>query len=101
MPYSITKYSFSEKDVATFLSNQEAYAKASDELYEYEMIWTPETPQADWFEVFGRHKELQVREALDIVREMNLPADEHLYHEAMKILAKEYGFIYIRNKIEY
>lgn len=98
-PEDLTNYSFGEEDVDSFIFNEEQYAKASDELYEYEMIRLPETKKAPQFEAFGRHKELQ-NEVLDILLRQNRSAETDRFHEVMKILSKEYGFEYRRKKIE-
>lgn len=100
-PKKDTQYSFGEEDVATFISKEEQYAKAGDHLYEFEMTRLPGTKKASYDEVFSRHKELVVRDALEAVWRKDGDPDLDTFHEAMNILAKEYGFEYRRKKAEY
>lgn len=97
-PKELTNYSFGEEDVASFLSNKEAYAKASDDLYEYEMIRTASTKHAEWDEVFHQHKELVNKYAGDLAMRGEIDPDEDSFHVVVEKLAKEYSFEYKRKR---
>mgnify|MGYP000927122133 CR=1 FL=1 len=49
-------YTFSEDDVAGFIANKEAYMKASDSKYTYEIRRRKDTVDKSWNEVYHRHK---------------------------------------------
>lgn len=93
---SQTNYSFSEDDIAGFIANKEAYMKASDSSYSYEMRRRSDTVDMSWEEVYHRHKELSSREALEHVRRKDLDADEYLFDEVLRRMSKELGFDYVR-----
>lgn len=93
---SETNYSFSEDDIAGFIANKEAYMKASDSSYSYEMRRRSDTVDMSWEEVYHRHKELSSREALEHVRRKDLDADEYLFDEVLRRMSKELGFDYVR-----
>lgn len=93
---SETNYSFSEDDIAGFIANKEAYMKASDSSYSYEMRRRSDTVDLSWEEVYHRHKELSSREALEHVRRKDLDADEYLFDEVLRRMSKELGFDYVR-----
>ena len=93
---SETNYSFSEDDIAGFIANKEAYMKASDSTYSYEMRRRSDTVDMSWEEVYHRHKELSSREALEHVRRKDLDADEYLFDEVLRRMSKELGFDYVR-----
>lgn len=93
---SETNYSFSEDDIAGFIANKEAYMKASDSSYSYEMRRQSDTVDMSWEEVYHRHKELSSREALEHVRRKDLDADEYLFDEVLRRMSKELGFDYVR-----
>lgn len=91
-----TNYSFSEDDVAGFIANKEAYMRASDSSYSYEMRRRSNTVDMSWDEVYHRHKELSSREALEHVRRKDLDADEYLFDEVLRRMSKKLGFDYVR-----
>lgn len=93
---SETNYSFSEDDIAGFIANKEAYMRASDSSYSYEMRRRSDTVDMSWEEVYHRHKELSSREALEHVRRKDLDADEYLFDEVLRRMSKELGFDYVR-----
>lgn len=91
-----TNYSFSEDDVAGFIANKEAYMRASDSKYTYEIRRRKGTVDMSWDEVYHKHKELSSREALEHMRKKGLDADEYLFDEVLRRLSKEMGFEYVR-----
>lgn len=93
---SETNYSFSEDDVAGFIANKEAYMRASDSLYAYEMRRREDTVDATWSEVYHMHKELASRGALDFIRKNQLDPDEYLFDEVLRRMSKELRFDYER-----
>lgn len=91
-----TNYSFSEDDVAGFIANKEAYMRASDSKYTYEIKRRKGTVDMSWDEVYHRHKELSSREALEHMRKKGLDADEYLFDEVLRRMSKKLGFDYVR-----
>lgn len=97
-PEESTWYSFSEDDVAFFISKKERFAKASDDLYEYTMERTAATVDAEREIVYNRFKEIYETDVRALAWDGLIDMDMDGYHETMKMIAEEYGFIYDRRK---
>lgn len=99
-PAAKTWFSFSAEDVRFFFESGEAYAKASDYLYEYIMERTPETlavlPEA----VYHRFKEIEKTAVAQMKWDGLIDPDIDGFHEIMKILSQELKFFYAREKSE-
>lgn len=93
-----TNYSFSAEDVAFFFEIGEAYAKASDDIFEYVMRRTEKTIEKSSQEVYHRFKEILSNEVMEMKWMGSIDPDLDGYHETMKILSKELGFDYERTE---
>ena len=97
-PKKVTHYSFSGDDVGSFLGNEEAFAKASDNRYEYTMKRTTKTLWADRRDIESEFDEIYQKDIYQMSFDELIDIDEDGYHEVMKILSKKYGFVYNREK---
>lgn len=97
-PKSKTHYSFGSSDVATFIETEAAYAKASDDLFEYVMRRTEKTIAKPWDEVYHRFKEIQDTDVFYMMWDKIIDPDLDAYHAAVKILCEELGIEYERKK---
>ncbi|NWO23164.1 minor capsid protein [Mogibacterium timidum] len=94
---SETNYSFSEDDVAGFIANKEAYMRASDSTYSYEMRRRSDTVDMSWDEVYHRHRELfRVESYKESVNNTDFDIDVDGYDYVMRLLSRELKFDYER-----
>lgn len=92
-----TNYSFSEDDVAGLIANKEAYMRASDSSYSYEMWRQRNTLDSPWDEVYSRFRELfRVEGYKESVNNTNFDIDEDGYDYVMRLLSRELKFDYER-----
>lgn len=92
-----TNYSFSEDDVAGLIANKEAYMRASDSSYSYEMWRQRNTLDSSWDEVYSRFRELFREEGYkEAVNNTNFDIDEDGYDYVMRLLSRELKFDYGR-----
>lgn len=97
-PPKQTYYSFSASDAAFFINSREAYAKASDHMFEYIMRRTEETVDKSFSEVYHRFKEIYSSDVMQMEWDGIIDPDVDEYHEIMRILSKELRFEYVREK---
>ena len=97
-PTERSNYSFGASDTGFFLSSGEQYSVASDKIYEYIMERTPETPDVDFDTGFHRFDEYFNNEVMEMAWKDGLDLEHDGYHETMKLLSKEFHFIYKRRK---
>lgn len=97
-PEKSTNYSFSGEDVGFFISNRQAYSKASDSMYEYIMRRTDKTVFNDYDNVASEFKKVLNNEALEMAFNGAIEYDFDGYHETMKIISQKYKFEYERHK---
>lgn len=95
-PREQTHFSFSGNDVADFISNGEAFAKASDYKFSYIMRRTKNTAIADYETIIEDVKEVFYSDVYEMAFNGRCDIDIDGYHEAMKIIAEKYSFIYER-----
>ena len=95
-PPKQTWFSFSSADVADFISNGEAFAKASDFKYSYIMRRTQDTVIADYDAVKREFYKVYCSDVYQMSIDEIIDIDEDGYHEAMKIMSKRYKFLYRR-----
>ena len=93
-----TNYSFSEDDAAGFIANKEAYMRASDSSYSYEMRRRSDTVDMSWDEVYHRHKDLFGSKARVAGFRSEIDLEEDGYDYTMKLLRKELRFEYGRKR---
>ena len=94
---SETNYSFSEDDIAGFIANKEAYMRASDSSYSYEMRRRSDTVDKSWDEVYHRHRELfRVESYKESVNNTDFDIDVDGYDYVMRLLSRELKFDYER-----
>ena len=94
---SETNYSFSEDDVAGFTANKEAYMRASDSTYSYEMRRRCDIVDISWDEVYHRHRELfRVESYKESVNNTDFDIDVDGYDYVMRLLSRELKFDYER-----
>lgn len=93
-----TNYSFSEDDAAGFIANKEAYMRASDSSYSYEMQRRSDTVDMTWDEVYSRHKDLYSSKARAAGFRNEIDLEEDGYDYTMKLLRKELRFEYGRKR---
>ena len=98
-PAAETNFSFSAVDVKFFFQSGEAYAKASDYLYEYVMRKTSETLAVDPDMVYHMFGEIEKTSVFAMKWDGLIDPDLDGYHEVMKILSRELKFEYERKKI--
>lgn len=99
-PAAKTWFSFSAEDVRFFFESGEAYAKASDYLYEYVMERTPDTLAVSPELVYHRFKEIENTAVAKMKWDGLIDPDMDGFHETMKILSQELKFFYERKKSE-
>lgn len=93
-----TNYSFSEDDAAGFIANKEAYMKASDSSYSYEMWRQRNTLDSSWDEVYSRFRELRRNKAYQAALESIIDIDEDGNDYTMGLLSTELRFLYERKR---
>lgn len=97
-PPSETHYSFSEQDIAFFISEGEAYSMASDDIYEYVIERTSETVDKDYAEVYTKFKDVYTSDVYEMAYNGDVNIDAYGYHETVNILSKIFSFRYERRK---
>lgn len=97
-PAKETHYSFSADDVAFFIGKGEAYAKASDDLFEYVMRRTVGTVEKSYEEVYYRFDRIYQTDVYRLAFGDQIDIDLDGYHETMKRLSMELGFEYERKE---
>lgn len=95
-PEDQTYYSFSAADVAFFIKSGEAYAKASDNIFEYIMRRTKDTVEMPYEMVYHRFKEVYSSDVIKMEWDGIIDPDIDEYHEIVKILSGELHFNYER-----
>jgi uncharacterized protein with gpF-like domain len=98
-PAGKTWYSFSKEDVRYFLAAKQAYSKAADDVYEYVMRRTKNTIDVDPEAAYNRFKEIYSTTVSELAWDEKIDMDLDGYHETMKILSKEFKFLYERRKL--
>lgn len=93
-----TNYSFSEDDVAGLIANKEAYMRASDSSYSYEMWRQRDTLDSSWDEVYSRFRELRRDKANQAALENIIDADEDGNDYTMRLMSAELRFLYERKR---
>lgn len=93
-----TNYSFSEDDVAGLIANKEAYMRASDSSYSYEMWRQRNTLDSSWDEVYSRFRELRRDKANQAALENIIDADEDGNDYTMRLMSAELRFLYERKR---
>lgn len=97
-PKDTTHYSFSADDIAFFIAYEEAYAKASDDIYEYTMRRTDKTVAKRYDEVYDRFRAIYRNDIYALSWDGLIDIDMDGYHETMKRLSEELGIEYERTK---
>lgn len=93
-----TNYSFSEDDVAGLIANKEAYMRASDSSYSYEMWRRKDTVDKPYDEVYHRFVELRRNKAYQAALESKIDADEDGNDYTMRLMSAELRFLYERKR---
>ncbi len=97
-PPKQTWYSFSAEDVAFFICSGADFSMASDHIYEYNMRRTEKTVAKSHDEVYHRFKEIEDGSVMEMKYYEIIDPDLDGFHEVMKILSRELGFEYEREK---
>lgn len=97
-PKAKTWFSFSAADVRFFFQSDAAYSSASDYLYKYSMQRNPETLAVRPDVVYHRFKEIYQTDIYELSDAGEIDIDLDGFHETMRRLSREYGFVYERRK---
>lgn len=97
-PEKETRFSFSSDDVSFFLHYKNKYSAASDFIYEYEMIATPDTVFADFDTVKSDFENYYRNNVWRKSFEGEIDIDVDGYHEVLLYLSQKYHFVYRRIK---
>lgn len=95
-PKEQTYFSFSGEDAACFISNGEAFAKASDYKYSYIMRRTKNTVISDYETVRNDFYNIYKNDVYQLSFDDIIDIDEDGFHETMKLMAEKYKFSYTR-----
>lgn len=99
-PAKETYFSFSAADVKFFFQHGEAFSKASDHIYEYIMVRTPETLAVDPDMVYHMFKEIYENDIRALAWDELIDIDLDGFHETMRRLSMKLRFKYERYKKE-
>ena len=95
-PETVTNFSFSAEDIRDFYEKGEAYSRASDYLYDYEMWRTVETVELSKEEAFHEFKNIYKNEVYQMSIDKFIDIDVDGFHKTMELLASRLGFKYRR-----
>ncbi len=94
-PVGESRYSFSREDIEFFLTYKEAFARASDEKYWYEMRRRADTVVLELEGIGVDYAKARI-EAVENIRRNALDIDLDEFHETVKILSEVFKFGYKR-----
>ena len=97
-PIEVTWYSFSAEDMRDFYEKGNAYSRASDHLYDYEMWRTVETVDVSPKEAKHEFEKIYKNETRQMSYCKLIDIDVDGFHETMELLASRLGFEYRRCK---
>ena len=97
-PAEQTWFSFSAEDVRFFFESGAAYAKASDNLFEYVMQRTADTLAVSQDVVYDMFHEIYKNHTRPLLHLGLIDMDFDQYHETMKVLSQQLRFSYDRRK---
>ena len=95
-PEAVTNFSFSAEDMRDFYEKGEAYSRASDRLYDYEMWRTVETVELSKEEAFYEFKQICKNKIAQMAFEGLIDIDFDEYHKTAELFAERYGLKYRR-----
>jgi len=86
-------------DVGFFFGSGEAYSKAADDVYEYIMVRTAKTLEIAQEVAYSRFDEILKTDVYALAFDGKIDMTMDGYHEVMKRISKEYGFVYERKRL--
>lgn len=97
-PKEATRFSFSNYDLAEFLTHKMQVLRCKDYLYEYQVSRKPSTQKANKDIVINEFMDKFYKDVVDMAWRSGIDLDEDGYHEINKLVAKKYDYEYNRRK---